>query len=288
MPKAIPVLSQMPDVVELYQEYWNKKPFLVKGLVETEITRHLISAEELAGLSLEEDVRSRIVKKGNTPSDWSCDHGPFEESLFSSLGERNWSLLVQDVEKHHVPTGKLMEPFSISPRWLIDDVMVSYSTPGGGVGPHVDSYHVFLVQGAGRRRWKVGFDVIRDEHYIDGIDLKILKDPFDGQVFEVECGDVIYIPPGIAHEGETLEAGLTYSIGFLGPSLSELFVEFGHYIEEQEKLNWRYDAGLLDHTSAGEEMSDDEVSNFKSALAETIASHHFEKWLKNYFTELKD
>lgn len=283
MSKAIQSLSSFPDEVEFYQNYWNKRPFVVRKAIADNTFKKLISADELAGLSLEEDIRSRIVRSEENLIDWTCKHGPFDEETYLNLPERNWSLLVQDVEKNHPSTSTILDSFGFSPCWLIDDVMVSYSTPGGGVGPHLDSYHVFLVQGKGKRRWKVGREVIREEKYIDGLDLKILSEEFSGDYFDVEQGDIIYIPPFFAHSGETIEESLTYSIGFLGPTMSELLIEFGYYIEEREKYNSRYDGEQLDAMSSGADMSDGEVDNFRITLNGAINSNVFEEWLRGYF-----
>ncbi|MCC3860305.1 cupin domain-containing protein [Pseudemcibacter aquimaris] len=288
MPKAVPLLSKIPEKSEFYQKYWNKSPFIIKGGIDKTVLQELIPAEELAGLSLEEDIRSRIVMSGATPKDWTCEHGPFDEEKYSTLPEMNWSLLVQDVEKNHPPTASLLGEFAFSPSWLIDDVMVSYSVPGGGVGPHIDSYHVFLVQGQGKRSWKIGHDPIQMGEYIEDIDLKILKHEFDGDVFDVEAGDIIYIPPYFPHSGETTQESLTYSVGFLGPSLSEMMVEFGHFIEEQEKLNSRYAGAKLDEQSSGDDMSVGEVENFRNSMRDAINSEHFEAWLRSYFDDQCD
>ena len=285
MSNSVLCLETMPDQATFYRKYWNKIPFVVRNAIKV---GGLIEADELAGLSLEEDIRSRIVTKGAGSTDWKCEHGPFKEDKFSQLGEEGWSLLVQDVEKHHPPMQQILKPFGFSPCWLIDDVMVSYSVPGGGVGPHLDSYHVFLIQGQGKRRWKLGREAIKNEEYIQDIDLKILKDEFEGDTFDVEEGDLIYIPPLFAHAGDTIKESLTFSIGFLGPSLSELLVEFGHYIEEQATMNHRYDANELDASSAGEDMSNGELANFRGTLTDAIHSDHFEVWLKNYFSKPDD
>lgn len=283
MSEDVVCLSKLPEKGEFYQKYWNKRPFVVKAGIDDDLLDELIDGNELAGLSLEEDIRSRIVKSGKTPQDWTCDHGPFEEEIYAELAEENWSLLVQDVEKNHPPTAKLIDAFKFSPAWLIDDVMVSYSVPGGGVGPHIDSYHVFLIQGQGKRSWKIGREPIHNEEYIEDIDLKILKASFEGDLFEVTYGDIIYIPPLFPHEGKTLEESLTYSVGFLGPSMSELMVEFGHFVEEQGNLNNRYDGTKLDESSAGDNMSKEEVENFRTAMTKAIASDEFEEWLRSYF-----
>ncbi len=284
----LPILNKLPETAEFYQNYWNKQPFLAKACVAADVLGHCIKPDELAGLSLEEDIRSRIVTAGNTPMDWICEHGPFSEDTFGRLGEKNWSLLVQDVEKYHPPTKELLSGFGFSPKWLIDDIMVSYSVAGGGVGPHLDCYHVFLVQGIGKRSWKIGDAPREDETYIQGLDLKILADEFDGDIVEVEQGDVLYIPPRFPHSGQTIEESMTYSIGFLGPSLSELLVEFGHYVEEQEALNNRYDGNDLDQASSGEQMSSSEVENFRKTMLEALNSDQFEQWLRDYFENRED
>ena len=284
MVKSIPILDNIPGVTEFYSEYWNKKPFLIRNGIGQETLSNLISADELAGLSLEEDIRSRIVTKGKSDTDWKCEHGPFDETLYQSIGDKDWSLLVQDVDQYHPGTTKLLSAVNFSPKWLIDDIMVSYSVPGGGVGPHLDSYHVFLVQGMGQRRWKIGFEKDRTQSFIQGLDLKILENDFDGEEFVVDTGDILYIPPLFPHSGETLSEALTFSIGFLGPSLSELLIEFGHFIEEHEEINNRYDGNELDSSSAGDDMAKKEVDNFRNTLSDAIRSKCFENWLRDYFS----
>ncbi len=288
MKTSLAILDDLPEIPEFYDKYWNKRPFLLKGYLDMNPANDLISADELAGLSLEEDVRSRIVVSGENQSDWICEHGPFDEEKFSSLPEEKWSLLVQDVEKHHPQTSNLLKYFKFSPRWLIDDIMVSYSVPGGGVGPHLDSYHVFLVQGKGKRRWKIGNNILENEKYIQQLDLKILETDFDGEIVDVERGDVLYIPPKFPHSGETIKESMTFSIGFLGPSMAELLVEFGHHVEEQDRLNNRYDADLLDFRSAGDKMPGAEIDNLRERIASVLNSDHFENWIRNYFEMPED
>ena len=159
-------------------------------------------------------------------------------------------LLVQNVDQFHPETANL-RLFGFAPRWLMDDIMVSFSNAGGGIGGHVDSYHVFLVQGQGVRRWTVGREPAADEVYINGLDLKILKDPVDGDTVEVGPGDVLYVPPRFSHEGTTLEDALTFSIGFLGPQLSDLLEDFGLHLSDTGIQDDRYTGAGLDADSAG-------------------------------------
>lgn len=279
------ILETFPTTEEFYRTYWNQKPFLVRGAIEPAIIDGLIDADSLAGLSLEEDIKSRIVVTAPEGGSWDCSHGPFESERFSEMGERNWSLLVQNVEQYHLETADLLKHFQFSPRWLMDDIMVSYSTAGGSVGPHTDSYHVFLVQGMGAREWKISHSPIKDGEHIAGIDLQVLKDGFAGDVVEVRTGDVLYIPPHFAHEGVTLEEAMTFSVGFLGPKLSELMVEYGQYLEMQEDaVNVRYSGDGLDAQSAGFSMGEQALGAIQSNLVGAIESPDFSAWMAEYFS----
>jgi 50S ribosomal protein L16 3-hydroxylase len=278
------ILEQFPSIDEFYQIYWNKRPFVVRGGVDVDVFQDLIDGDSLAALSLEEEVKSRIVVTAPEGNKWACDHGPFDENYFSTLKETHWSLLVQNVEQYHPNTAKLLHDFHFAPRWLMDDIMVSYSAPGGSVGPHTDSYHVFLVQGQGRRQWTIGRDPIKNGDCIEGLDLKVLKNGVEGETVEVTMGDVIYLPPHFAHEGTTIEEAMTFSIGFLGPQLSEMMIEYGHYLEEQEKLNTRYSGENLNAQSSGFMISSDEQGVMRGDLIDAIKADDFTAWLATYFS----
>ena len=285
MPNTLKVLDQMPQAAEFYELYWNKCPFVVRAAIADQEMAGLISADELAGLSMEEEPRSRMVKTAGKYHDWSCGFGPFSEDDFSTVGDADWCLLVQNVEQFHPDTACLLRHFKFAPRWLMDDVMVSYSATGGSVGPHIDSYHVFLVQGEGKRRWKVSKAPITDEVYIEGLELKVLDCQIDGDEIEVTSGDVLYLPPNFAHEGTTLEPALTYSVGFLGPKMSELFSGFAQYIGEHEDLDSRYVGAGLGLDSAGFEISNGAVDHLQTRLGDYLNSKLFTQWLVEFFTE---
>lgn len=278
------ILEKFPKPKEFYSKYWNKKPFVVRGAVAKSVFDELIDAESLAALSMEEEVRSRIVVTQKSEKRWLCEHGPFKEEYFSTLGDDNWSLLVQNVEQYHTDTAKLLNLFHFSPRWLMDDIMVSYSVNGGSVGPHTDSYHVFLVQGMGRRSWTVGYEPIVQEELIEESDLKVLKDGFDGQTVEVTMGDVVYIPPHFAHEGKTIEEALTFSVGFLGPKRSEMLIEYGHYLEQREQNDLQYSGAGLNEESGAFIISPNAQKSLQSNLVDAINADDFSKWLASYFS----
>lgn len=194
-----------------------------------------ISADELAGVALEPGVDSRLISC--TQGQWDLQHGPIED--FSQVPETHWSLLVQAVNEHFPPAQRLLEPFRFIADWRIDDLMVSYSTPGGGVGPHLDQYDVFIIQGEGRRRWQIGSrgdyktitphpELKQIEGFTPVIDIVL------------EPGDMIYIPAGVPHAGESLTECLNYSVGFRAPSQAELISALADYALDHDALSKRY------------------------------------------------
>lgn len=280
MSSSLATLDALPSMADFYAHYWNKRPFLVRNAVAPTVMQALISPDELAGLSMEDGVRARMVNR----DDWTCRFGPFCEDDFSAATVAPWSLLVQNVEQFHPDTAALLRAFNFAPRWLMDDIMVSYSTQGGTIGGHVDSYHVFLVQGPGVRRWTVGRAPVIDAAYIEGLDLKILKDPIDGDTVEVTSGDVLYIPPHVAHEGTTLEDALTFSVGFLGPKLSELYQAYGEYLADHDALDDRYVGDGLGADSAGFMLSSDAVDTLRNHLSAPLDTPAFSNWLAAFIT----
>lgn len=279
------ILDTFPPAAEFYKTYWNQKPFIVRGAIPQNTFDECPDPDSIAGLSLEDDIKSRIIITSDKGNKWSCEHGPFEEDRFDTIGDKNWSLLVQNVEQYYTETAKLLQHFPIAPQWLMDDIMVSYSATGGSVGPHTDSYHVFLVQGMGKRQWRVSDQPITNAEYIESQDLKVLKHNFEGQSIETTIGDVIYIPPHFAHEGTTLDHALTFSIGFLGPKTSELLSDFAHDLEEQETIDIRYSGENLTPNNAGFILSDSAQSTIQDNLINAIQSDAFSIWLAEYFSK---
>ena len=280
MSSSLATLDALPSIVDFYALYWNKRPFLVRDAIDKAVMDGLITPEELAGLSMDENARARMVSR----KDWACQHGPFTEEDFTTAGEQPWSLLVQDVEQFHPNTATLLRAFNFAPRWLMDDIMVSFSTTGGTIGGHIDSYHVFLIQGQGVRRWTIGREPVMDEKYIDGLDLKILKDPIDGNRVEVTTGDILYVPPHFAHEGTTLDDALTFSVGFLGPKLSELLDAYGQHLAEHDALDHRYTGKGLSADSSGFLVSTDAVETLRDHFSHALDTPAFSDWLASFFT----
>ena len=209
---------------EFLRTHWQKKPLLVRGAFPG--FRDPITPDELAGLSCEDGVESRIVREKGGKRPWEVTYGPQPEEVFARLPERGWTLLVQEVNRHVPETALLLERFAFVPNVRVDDVMVSFAEPGGSVGPHLDSYDVFLIQGQGRRRWMYGTKKARDARFRKGLELRILE-RFEPDADEVlEPGDMLYLPPGFAHHGVAVTPCLTYSIGFRAPNAGEMWTSF--------------------------------------------------------------
>ena len=238
-------------VDDFLRDYWQKKPLLIRQAFPN--YEAPIDANELAGLALEEDAEARLIlEEGNTP--WEMRTGPFQERDFDNLPKNKWTLLVQAVD-HWVPeVAELLEYFKFIPSWRLDDIMISYAADGGSVGPHFDQYDVFLLQGRGKRRWKTGQTCTQSSPTVEGTPLHILQDFHCENDWLLEPGDMLYIPPQVAHWGTAVgDDCMTLSVGFRAPSHSEIVADF-----VQEKLSdlnedHRYsDASLTTQNNPGE------------------------------------
>lgn len=198
-------------------EYWQKKPLLVRNAMVN--FKPPISADELAGLALEEEVESRIILERN----WELRNGPFSEQTFTQLPADKWTLLVQAVDLWVPEVAEILGRFDFLPKWRIDDIMVSYAADGGSVGPHFDYYDVFLLQGDGRRRWQIGHRCDADSPLVADTALKILQSFEATDEWILEPGDMLYLPPKIAHHGVAIGDCTTFSVGFRAPAVSEMF-----------------------------------------------------------------
>lgn len=196
--------------------YWQKKPLFMPQAIGA--LRPAVTRNELAWLATLDDVESRIVftNRGQDRTRYRVETGPFDAEFLQALPKRDWSLLVHDVEKHLPAMRKLFEQVPFIPDWRIDDLMISFAAPGGGVGPHQDNYDVFLCQGIGAREWRYSTaDIAEDAAASDDL---VLVEEFEGdQKYTTREGDVLYLPPGIAHWGTARKACMTYSIGMRAP-----------------------------------------------------------------------
>ena len=222
---------------QFLREYWHKKPLLIRNAIPG--FKPILSMGDLASLASQNHVESRLIVK--TAGSWDMLHGPLE--ALPPHTQREWTMLVQGVNLYHEDADALLRQFRFVPDARLDDLMISYATDGGGVGPHFDSYDVFLLQAQGRRRWKIGAQ--KDLTLVEGLPLKILADFRPEEEFVLEPGDMLYLPPHYAHDGVAEGDCQTYSIGFRSPSFQELGENFLQFMADSIDLPGRYaDPGL--------------------------------------------
>ena len=262
-------------------EYWQKKPLLIKQAFKN--FEDTIPADELAGLAMEAEIESRIVSVDNK-GNWQVDHGPFED--FSQYGEENWTLLVQAVNNWSRPTNSLLQPFAFIPRWRIDDVMVSFSTPNGGVGPHLDQYDVFIIQGSGKRRWQVGAPDKALSTLLPHPDLKQVS-AFEPLIDEItEAGDLLYIPPNHPHNGVSIENSVNFSIGFQAPSSQELWSSFADKLIDNNLGELRFSDTARKVTDSSTLISKADQQQLKAFMLEQLEDTAlFEQFIGQYLTQ---
>ncbi|MCU0754281.1 MAG: cupin domain-containing protein [Xanthomonadales bacterium] len=232
-------------------EYWQRKPLLIRGGLPG--YRAPLSPEDLAGLSMEEDSLARLVQYRRRADRWSVRHGPFVEADFAALPDRDWTLLVQDVDRWDPGVAALLAHFRFLPRWRLDDVMVSYAVAGGSVGAHVDQYDVFLVQGLGRRHWMWDDSAGPALGFRPDVPLKLLQHFIPTDEAVLEPGDILYLPPGVPHHGVALDPCLTLSVGLRAPSVAELWqARIGDWAETLDDSLRYADPGLMPAEHPGE------------------------------------
>ena len=273
------------DHTAFLRDVWQQRPALLRqpwaGWCNP------LEPDELAGLACESGVESRLITGGS--GGWSVEQGPLPEERFAALGESAWTLLVQAVD-HHVPeVAALLAAFRFIPNWRIDDVMVSYAADGGGVGPHFDQYDVFLVQGLGRRRWRVGARCDDGTPLLAHDDLRLLAQFEACEEWVLEPGDILYIPPGFAHDGVAVGSDcMTYSIGFRAPSRADLIEGWTDEVLADLGDDDRYaDPGLYPQPNPGEIVPEALVKLQAMAVEHLLEVGSFTRWFGRYSTTRK-
>ena len=256
------------DSAAFLRDYWQRKPLLIRNPWGT--WSNPLEPDELAGLACENGVESRLIE--GTADKLSVEHGPIRAKRFSTLGAVPWTLLVQAVDQHVPQVADLIEPFRFLPNWRIDDVMVSYATDGGGVGPHFDQYDVFLIQGLGKRRWRVGplCDATTPQQPHE--DLCLLAGFESEQEWVLEPGDVLYLPPRLAHDGVAIgDDCMTYSVGFRAPSRADLIAMWCDQALADLAEDDRYgDAGLIAPQGNPGEISSEALDRLHAMVTERL------------------
>ena len=218
------------SVEKFLAEYWHKKPLLVRQALPN--FGAWLNRDSLSELACLESSESRLVrfKRGKC----LLEYGPFEPEFLHSLPDRGWSLLVSGVNHLLREADWLLHRFDFIPAARLDDLMVSFAPPGGGVGPHFDSYDVFLIQGQGRRRWEISSQ--DDLGVVEGAPLRILRQFRVDDAWELDPGDMLYLPPQLAHNGVALTDCMTWSVGFRAPKTEEIVGQFLTYLQDQLAL----------------------------------------------------
>jgi 50S ribosomal protein L16 3-hydroxylase len=268
------------DIDQFLRAYWQKKPLLIRNAFRD--WQNPLEPDELAGLACEEDIESRLICQ--TDAGWAMEQGPLAEERLTGLNESHWTLLVQAVD-HHVPAvADLIAPFRFIPNWRIDDVMVSLAADQGGVGPHFDQYDVFLIQGLGRRRWQIGAHCDADTLLLRHEDLKLLSEFEATEEWVLEPGDILYVPPGISHNGVAVGSDcMTYSVGFRAPSRGDLL---GHYVDDvldgiKDDELYR-DPDLQAQANAGEILPG-ALDRLQQMMLESLSDPaHFARWFGTF------
>ena len=269
-------------------EYWQKKPLLVRQAIPG--FRAPISADELAGLACEPAVESRLILEKGGARPWQLEHGPFAEERFAALPESHWTLLVQRVN-HWVPAvADLLDHFAFLPAWRLDDIMISYAADQGSVGPHTDQYDVFLLQGAGRRRWQIDPAITADSPLLDHPDLRILAQFQAADEWVLEPGDMLYLPPGLAHYGVALGEGcMTLSVGFRAPAHRDLITAWVDDVIALLPDTLRYadpDRQAVQHPG---ELDDGSLARIREIIHQRfITDENIDGWFGRYITQPVD
>ena len=269
---------------QFIEQYWQKQPCLIRQAISG--FEAMLDGDELAGLACEEMAESRLVKGTFEAADWTLTHGPFSEADFANLSNENWTLLVQDVEKHYAPLQELIRQFNFIPQWRLDDLMISYAATGGSVGPHIDQYDVFLLQAEGTRRWQIASSF--EPELLKECPLNVLQHFTPEQEWVLEPGDMLYLPPNIAHHGVALERGMTWSIGSRAPSAADLLQGLGEWLAFSDNEGGRYtDPDLKPITRAGE-IDRESLKNLRKLMLTGIdASQNLDNYLAAFLSRFR-
>lgn len=213
------------DKATFLNDYWQKKPCVFRKALPT--FQRPLSADELAGLAMDEDIESRLVLQ----NPWQLKQGPFKEKTLTSLPDSPWTLLVQGLDRFIPEVNALLDDFDFIPQWRIDDIMISLANMGGGVGPHYDNYDVFLYQAKGTRQWSLTSKECHAKNIIADLELRLMAVFETEEEHVLEEGDLLYLPSHIGHDGVSLsEECMTYSFGYRSYQAQELWDGFADYM----------------------------------------------------------
>jgi len=265
------------------RDYWQKKPLLIRQAIPDFVSP--LDGNDLAGLSLEELVESRIVlEHGETP--WQLKQGPFDDDTYSTLPERDWTLLVQAVDQFSPEVAEVLEHFTFLPNWRIDDVMISFAVPGGSVGPHYDNYDVFLLQAEGQRKWKIGQMCDNESLILNHPDLRILEEFEQTDEWVLEPGDMLYLPPRLAHWGVAQTDCMTWSVGFRAPSTAEVVTNYADFVARFLPDEQRYGDADMSPVQNPSYIRPEDIKRLRQLISEQLDDDRMLlTWFGQYMTE---
>lgn len=273
------------DIKTFLSEYWQKKPLLIRQALPKVTTP--LSGDELAGLSLEDDVESRLVFEtpGVAPF-WQLKTGPFVEDDFKTLPKTHWTLLVQGVDRLIPEVASLLDAFDFIPQWRVDDVMISYAAEQGSVGPHYDNYDVFLYQAVGRRKWLLTTQHCHPSNYLSDVPLRIMDQFIVEQEYILEPGDMLYLPPHVGHHGISLSnACMTYSFGYRSYQVEEMWSSVGDYLSEHLSSPMLYQDPNWANNDASVSIPSTAWLNAKQLMQQVLEQDHMMKtWFGCFVT----
>jgi 50S ribosomal protein L16 3-hydroxylase len=255
------------SVEEFLDRYWQQRPLLIQQAFPDFIPE--LDENDIAGLACDELAESRLISGAYPKHDWALRYGPFREKDFAGLADENWTLLVQDVEKHYPPLQSLFRSFPFLPSWRMDDLMISVAAPGGSVGPHVDQYDVFLLQASGHKKWQISHSF--DPALLPDCELNVLQSFEPEQEWLLQPGDLLYLPPGVAHHGIAMDQGMTWSIGMRAPSSADLLQGLGEWLAASQGEGERYRDQSLSPAPREGEVNAAAIEGFRQLIGKAAA-----------------
>jgi len=267
------------------RDYWQRRPLLMRNALSG--IQPPLTPEEMAGLACESEVESRIVLQQSRRK-WELRHGPFSARSFRRLPPTHWTLLVQDLDKLIPQAAELPKAFRFIPEWRLDDLMVSYAADQGSVGPHVDTYDVFLIQVMGRRRWQINTRIGAEAPLLPDLDVRILKRFEAEHDWVLEPGDILYLPPGVAHWGIAEGPCMTCSVGYRAPSHQEMVSDWAQFAIETIPEGLHYVDPPLQPARHTGEIGADSLAAAGDILRRHLADPSaVRRWYGCFVTQLK-
>jgi len=272
---------------DFLKNYWQKKPLVIRQAFPN--FQCPISAEELAGLSCEEDVNSRIIIEKDGEHPWQPIFGPLDDDIFKNLPETHWTLAINDLEKVVPELAWISDLFDFIPNWRFDDLMCSYAADQGSVGPHFDLYDVFIIQGTGKRRWQISTAEVTEDNQVTDTPLRIQKDFNAEEEWILEPGDMIYIPPNVSHHGVSIGESISFSVGYRAVSHADLLNDFIAHITQGLSPKLTYTDTDLKTQNHSSEITADAIDRVKVIFKSYLSSEHnqIERWFGKFMSDTK-